>query len=324
MMETDIELIRKKLEKYRYVDADNTDSKIHSLEIGFSSLKLKDNDIKEHNFQSSTSNFNSNDMSMLSITVKEIYQLEDFLSYSHIAVEMEERETLYDVARRVGEYECRRFDLELERVLENNKQKQVFSTREDYYCFNPNESYIDSFADTIFRISSIYDAKRFELLRPKNSLYICNKRYGSSVDRELRVLQTGMVFMIEESKHIGTSSYLKGDLQLACNLIVSHQQNKTTSSKTSGLLKPLSTVFAIKILAAEVFLYFMNYDEEYLEYLEKGQKKKEITMYKFLYNRSSINMAYINHVRFLLNVLSNVGEAVLRSSVLMDYSETHL
>jgi hypothetical protein len=319
--------IRRKLKIYRYVNDKSIgvlekkfsnltlDNSIGVLEKKFSNLTLdksksKDSSvgIKVHTFRNSTSSFNISDMEVLSIVIKEITQLGKFLGYSQIPVETEEKETLYEIAERIGESECRRFDLELKRVFDNNKQK------ENCYFESQNESYVDSLADTIFRISNIYDGKYFELLRPKNNLYICGKKYGSSADRELRVIHTGMVFMIEESKHVNTSSCLKGDLQLACNLIVSHQQNRTITNNSS--LKPLSTVFAMKMVSTEVFLYFMNYDEEYLDYLEKGTKKKEITLYKFSHYHGSMNILYEDHMRHLFNVISNIGEAILEAQPL--------
>src|SRR3954465_13014286 len=109
----------RKLQKYRYNPSNNKNNDYTSLLDRFSSLTVKD--IKEHNFGNSTSCFNNEDIKILSVVIEEVRRLDLFLKYSTIPVNMDKKNNLNDFASKAGEYECRRFDLELERVIKNNK-----------------------------------------------------------------------------------------------------------------------------------------------------------------------------------------------------------
>lgn len=291
----------KKLEKYLYVKRkEKKFDYLKDITNNFANMSLLE--IRTHPFKNSTSCFGKQEMEALNISIKNIHDIDDFFGLSKISIMPKRKFTLNDFAQKAGEYECRRLDLELERVKRNNKR----------YINGVNEEHINSLVETLFRFSGLYDAKNVELSTPRHELDICGKKYGSNVDRELKIIKTGMIFMIEESKHVSTSSYLKGDVQLACNLIVAHQENLKTS--IIRRTRPLETVFAIKVLGTSTFLYFMNYDKNYLEYLQNGKNKTRIIIYKFVFKGKSINITYNSELNFFLNVIHNIGYSIFLSS----------
>jgi hypothetical protein len=268
-------------------------------------ISKKRNDIKNFEFNNSTSGFGKREMDVLNIYIEEIYDTESFFKLSNIKI-FRNLFTLDNFAQKAGEYECRRLDLELNRVKENNNH-----TKNNCLSGKVNEQYVNSLIDTLFRFSCLYDAKNFELLAPRHEMTICGKKCGSNVDREMRVITTRMVFLVEESKHVTTSSYLKGDLQLACNLIVAHQENIEVANKKS--INPLETVFGIKIIGTEAFIYFMNYNKKYLDYLANGKNRTEITIYKLMVEKKAIDITYNSELNLFINILYSIGNSICRS-----------
>ena len=307
-----------KLRKYYYVPKKEKDTNLVN-KVADSIMNMSLLDIKDCDFRNSTSGFGKREMDALNISIEEVYDIEVFFGLTRLSFYFANSFTLSNYAQNAGEYECRRLDLELKRVKENNKVS--FTKNGCSIKLNVNEQYVNSLVDTLFRFSCLYDAKHFELLVPRHELDICGKKCGSNVDREMRVIKTGMIFLVEESKHITTSSYLKGDLQLACNLIVAYQENLKIANKEN--MKVLETIFGIKIIGTEAFVYFMNYDRKYLEYLRNGKNRTEIKIYKLLVEKNPINIAYNSDLILFINILYSIGNSVFKSLRNTLYSEQH-
>jgi len=113
----------------------------------------------------------------------------------------------------------------------------------------------------------------------------------------------GVIWMVEESKHINNTTYLQGDIQIICHMLSAIQYN----NKNFKCSLP-KTIFGLKFKNTKCFFYRINITDEYLKCLETGNFIENLYVYKYPENGIDINLynTYEN-IEKVCNILHNLN-----------------
>jgi hypothetical protein len=188
----------------------------------------------------------------------------------------------------------RRFLVKLRQVLINN----------DPDSEAPNcERFVDDLISFVCECAELDDGLELTL-RPSNLyLQISNSSFAAMADREGR-RGIELTWLVQEDKHRRSSTYLHGDLQLACALIAAFQQNY-------NLLEEIypCKILAIKVIAETVFFCSMKATEDYLEELLDDLPTSEVFMYK--YPKNGLSLSVPNEREIILRCLTLLRKEAL-------------
>lgn len=188
--------------------------------------------------------------------------------------------------------EKQRLQIDISRVIENNE-----------LCVNSrNETRVDKLLETILRISG-FDSDNFSIEIPKNMrLRFRNQYLSSNADRH--VVFDGNILLTAESKHIKSSTYKKGELQLICHMLASLQHNAANMK--------YDDIWGIRIVSCECHIYCIRYNEEYLRDLKSKKLNRQITVIKYPYSnlRRSLNLVYPIRCCEMINILLSIRESI--------------
>lgn len=140
----------------------------------------------------------------------------------------------------------------------------------------PNcERFIDDFAAYLYDIVGFDDGKDL-IMQPCNlRLKICDEEFAAHADKEGR-RGAEITWVLCEDKHRKSSTYKKGDIQLASCMIAAFQENY-------NLLDTIypQKIIGMKIIADRFYFYSMNISETYLNDLYSKLPEDNVELIKY-------------------------------------------
>jgi hypothetical protein len=240
-----------------------------------------ESDIDENSFKSSTSKFNYIEEEGLRIKIfcrssfsdvlgrdipenndpplsaKELY-LEDMTKDKVLIFHPEDCSQMSETASA--------FLVKLKLVLFNNAQISDVSRE---------ERFIDDMAIDLMRAVKYDDGKNFTMRSCTLKLAVGSKTFAAEADREGR-RGTGIIWVMQENKHIDDTRYSEGDIQLVSCMIAAYQANRRVLRKVYP-----ERIMGIKIKGDETYFYSLAMSQEYLDSLSKGIPHTDIHVYKY-------------------------------------------
>ena len=98
--------------------------------------------------------------------------------------------------------------------------------------------------------------------------------YAAYADREGRC-GIGLVWIIQENKHIGDTRFEQGDIQLATCMLAAFQENQDKFK-----LATMFPMIGVKFYADNIAFYKMRPSEEYLVSLKNGYPNEDLIISK--------------------------------------------
>lgn len=170
----------------------------------------------------------------------------------------------------------RKFLTKLRYVLINNDLDSTASNCEEY---------VRDLASHLCDCAGLDDGMNLVLLPCNLRLRVGQESFAAIADKEGRRGRE-LVCIIQEEKHRGSTTYLKGDLQITCAMIAAAQHNYTLFNT----IYP-SKMLGIKIVADRVYFCATTPSEAYIDNLLDGLPIREsITMFKFPTNGLSLSI----------------------------------
>lgn len=161
----------------------------------------------------------------------------------------------------------RKFLTKLRFVLINNHPDSTASRCEEY---------VRDLAVHLCDCAGLDDGMNLVLLPCNLRLQIGGASFAAIADKEGRRGRE-LAYVIQEEKHRGTSTYLKGDLQIACAMIAATQHNYNLFET----IYP-QKMLGIKIIADRVYFCAISPSQAYIDNLLDGLEiHHEVTMFKF-------------------------------------------
>lgn len=161
----------------------------------------------------------------------------------------------------------RKFLTKLRFVLINNHPDSTASKCEEY---------VRDLAVHLCDCAGLDDGMNLVLLPCNLRLQVGGASFAAIADKEGRRGRE-LACVIQEEKHRGTSTYLKGDLQIACAMIAATQHNYNLFET----IYP-QKMLGIKIVADRVYFCAISPSKAYIDNLLDGLRiQHEVTMFKF-------------------------------------------
>lgn len=263
-------------------------------------MKKKIKDINLEEFRSSTSGFRSEEMKALNINIK--YTDDSSLVFDQGLKEIHDNHdillpsfnsgTILSYVARIDDKLNtlqRRFLLKLKLVLLNNNPD--FDTSSD-------KRYIDDLLMVLLDICGFDDGLEL-ILRPCYlRLNVGKESFAAIADKEGRRGQE-IAWLIQEDKHRKSSTFMHGDLQLACAIIAAAQQNYSLLQR----IYP-EKVLGIKVVADSFYFCSITMSEEYLEDLIDNLPKSSTTM--FVYPKKGLKLSDLEERKSILICLETM------------------
>jgi hypothetical protein len=165
------------------------------------------------------------------------------------------------------------------------------------------EEYVRDLAAHLCDCAGLDDGMNLVLLPCNLRLQIGEATFAAIADKECRRGRE-LACVIQEEKHRGTSTYLRGDLQIACAMIAATQHNYNLFQA----IYP-QKMLGIKIVADRVYFCAISPSEAYINNLLGGLEIHHgVTMFKFPTNGFSLSnpqerAAFLQHMSSLRSEL---------------------
>ncbi|KXN67853.1 hypothetical protein CONCODRAFT_10040 [Conidiobolus coronatus NRRL 28638] len=216
-------------------------------------------------FRTSTSKFREEETTALNIKVEDVSEISQIIPSQFVStvVQVSMSELL------LPEYDTSAIRNYIQGASSNlTKHQKMFLHKLKLVLLNNNpsseapncERYVDDLMTFLFGISDL-DGGEDLTLRPCNlNLVIGDHSFAAQADKEGRKGEE-LIWLLQEDKHKGTTTYKEGDIQLACAMIAASQRNY---NMFKSIITP-DRIIGIKVLADEVYFCCINPTVSYLE-----------------------------------------------------------
>ena len=176
-----------------------------------------------------------------------------------------------------------------------------------YKSERSNEFYIDKLAESILRMSG-FDSEPFFLARSKRmKLTIDNRSFSSNADMHIIYKPTMKIVLVVENKHISSTTYKAGELQLICHILASFQENDKIKLEENP-----KQIWGLRIHSHKIYFYYMHYDDVYLNNLKTGRFNKSINIARFPSASNDMSVRYRRDRFNLFKILSFIKDSINR------------
>lgn len=261
----------------------------------------KENKSTSFVYPKSTSLFKKKHHQNMNIQIRNLTNKEQLIRikksiYFHQNRQVKEILTYYKtLSTNFSDVHCNRYVSKIKEIIEMSKNKKSY------------ESIVDDFVRILFQISGVDDGKSFFV----NSQYKLHLHIGSNVIPSIPDIacktNKDIIWMVEESKHINTSSYLNGDFQLICHMLAAFQYNYKKRKK-----RPKS-VYGFKMKNTKCFFYKINIFNKYLFHMKDNDFMTCLVVYKYPKGGIDINPSAKNsydNIKTVFNILYNMKQSV--------------
>ncbi|KXN73158.1 hypothetical protein CONCODRAFT_68441 [Conidiobolus coronatus NRRL 28638] len=127
------------------------------------------------------------------------------------------------------------------------------------------EKYIDELAAFLCDVFDLDNGQNLVMKPSDLYLQVGQERFASHADRE-GIKNNKLIWVMQEDKHAKSTTYLHGDLQLACSMIAAAQYNESIISTSNQDYK----ILGIKFVGESINFCSSVITSEYLEELGDG------------------------------------------------------
>jgi hypothetical protein len=169
--------------------------------------------------------------------------------------------------------QCSRYIKKIKDISIKNDQKNIY------------EPIIDDFVRILFQISGLDDGKILNI-ESQNRIYLkINTHKIPSIPDIVCKNNRNIIWMVEESKRLNNTTYINGDIQIACHILAAFQYNQNNLKKK---YRP-KIIYGFKMKGTKCFFYKIKMVNCYMKCLETGIFNKSIKIYKYPKNGIDIN-----------------------------------
>jgi len=137
------------------------------------------------------------------------------------------------------------------------------------------ERFIDDMTVDLMRSMKYDDGKEFTMGSCTLKLSVGSRNFAAEADREGR-RGTGIIWIMQENKHINDNWYKEGDIQLISCMIAACQANL----RITRSIYP-EKMLGIKIKGDEMYFYSFCIKEEYITDLSRGVPNEDLEVLKY-------------------------------------------
>ena len=157
------------------------------------------------------------------------------------------------------------FIYRMQQVIENNKSN---------WAVQREERYIDVLIFELLKACKLSDGREFALEPSRLYLQVKNRRFAALADwqcsRGCRLL-----WVVHKNKHIATSTYKSGDIQLTACMLAAYQQNYNVLEEYYP-----DTMLGMKVKGDKLEFFRMLVTPSYMQALETKLPKEELLVLK--------------------------------------------
>jgi len=158
------------------------------------------------------------------------------------------------------------FLIKLKIVLRNNIQFSDVPREEEF---------IDDMTVDLMKSMKYDDGKELTMGSCTLKLSVGSRNFAAEADREGR-RGAGIVWIIQENKHINDNWYKEGDIQLISCMIAACQANLRLARSTYP-----ERMLGIKVKGDEMYFYSFRIKEEYIMSLSRGIPSEDLEVLKY-------------------------------------------
>lgn len=237
-----------------------------------------------NDFHSSTSSFRRKEQDALNIIITETGNPADIFEQTLISSTTINENLEHLLLKEYSDKDIISFVASANDGLTSNQRKFLVKLKQVLINNNPDseapncERYIDEMMYFLLDQANLDDGLEITMRPCILKLTISNEQFAANAEREGRV-NTKLIFVVQEDKHIKSTTYKHGDLQIACSMLAAVQYNYQQDESLFH-----NNMYGIKVVADIFYFCVICPSQEYIEALYNGLQdleKHELVIYKF-------------------------------------------